>query len=693
MISTDSPIQKKGKEDVLKRAPLAEKVAQLIKRYKGKESYVIGIEGIWGAGKTSFINLVLENFKANDAVIVKFNPWNFANQNELIADFFDSFLAGVNNSDEDSEIKETLAAYSKKLLKQTEFEFSPSFSVFGAANFSLGKVKKVGGIPTLSEMRKNIDTLLHRRSKKILVVIDDIDRLDRQETLLILKMVKMTANFPNTVFLLAYDREKVAERITEQGIGGEDYLKKIVQVSFTLPVPDKQNLRGVLFSGLDATLNTVYGGYTFNQEEQKHWEAVFHHGLGDLFITIRDINRFLSSLQLNWSVINKEDVNPVDFIAVEALRIFVPTYYNVLAGNKALFLNRDDSSLNFRTNEKDEERKKLYQEILDNEKIVPKLLKKQVDGISRELFPQLDIRISNGSDSERIWRREQRICAEQKFDFYFQLSVPEDEVSEVEVQTLLSTTIDETSLRERFLALDKEKKLTKAIDLILDRREEVNENQAEALLSCLWSLDGQVEDKKTGLFELSDFGTIVARLTYQLIAHAIPKEKRQDLILRIMEKTQNLHFPIRLFGVFEEQIEKNDSDMPVEKSFVPVLKQKILAAIKEKANNGNLAGETRFDVVLFRWSDWENKKVVEKYIGELITSDKGLLQLLEGFTGTVYSSNQGAYRTIGNEALGKLYPIEKIQARVKELKKKKDSKMSVPDKELIHLFENPPKTW
>jgi hypothetical protein len=185
----------------------------------------------------------------------------------------------------------------------------------------------------------------------------------------------------------------------------------------------------------------------------------------------------------------------------------------------------------------------------------------------------------------------------------------------------------------------------------------------------------------------------VARFTYQLIAHAIPKEKRQDLILRILEKTKNLHFPIRLLGVFEEQIEKNDGDMPVEKLFVPVLKQKILAVIKEKANNGNLAEETRFDVVLFRWSDWENKKVVEKYIEELITSDKGLLQLLEGFTGMVYSSNEGAYRTIGNEALGKLYPIEKIQARVKEFKKKKGSKMSVPDKELTYLFENPPKTW
>lgn len=692
MISTDSPIRKKGKADVLKRAPLALKVAQIIKGYKGKESYVIGIEGIWGAGKTSFINLILENFSTN-SVVVKFNPWNFSSQNELIADFFDSFVSGLHEKSEDDEIRKTLAGYTTKLLKQTELEFSPSLSFMGF-QLTPGKIKKFGGTPTLSEMRKKIDALLSKRNKKILVVIDDIDRLDKQETLLILKMVKMTANFPNTVFLLAYDREKVADRITEEGISGEDYLKKIVQVSFTLPVPDKQNLRSVLFNGLNTVIDSIYGSYTFNKEEQKHWESVFHHGFGDLFTTIRDINRFLSSLQLNWSAVNKEDVNPVDFIAIEALRVFTPTYYNVIAGNKSLFLNIADSIFYTPTSEDDEKREKIYQSLLDDVKIVPKNLKKQVDGISRELFPQLDVRISRGnSDSQREWRREQRICAEQKFDFYFQLSVPEDEVSEVEVQAILSETIDQNSLKQRFLALDKEKKLTKAIDLILDRREEIKEAQAESLLTCLWSIDGQVEDKRTGLFDLSDFSTIVGRLTYQLVAYALPKEKREDFIHRVFRNGSNAHFPLRLLDVFEEQIEKNDTSLPVEKSFVTTFRAEILELIKKKAKDGTLANETRFDVALFRWAKWEDKETVKKYIEALIKSNKGLIQFLEGFTGRIYSSNEGEYRSIGIKSMGELYPIEEIRSRVNKFKKQKSKKMSSEERELINLFENPPKDW
>ena len=693
MISTDSPIQKKGKEDVLKRAPLAEKVAQLIKNYKGKESYVIGIEGIWGAGKTSFINLILENFKRKDVDIIKFNPWNFSSQNQLISDFFDSFTAALDKNGEKDELKQKLTNYSSKLLKQSMFEFNPSVKFLWFFEFSPGKIKKYGGVQTLTEIRESIDVLLKRRRKKILVVIDDIDRLDKQETLLILKMVKMTANFPNTVFLLAYDREKVASRITERGIEGHDYLKKIIQVSFTIPVPDKQNLRGVLFSGLDKTLDSIYGTYVFDSEEQKHWEAIFRNGFSNLFVTIRDINRFLSSLQLNWSVVNKEDVNPVDFIAVEALRIFVPTYYNVIAGNKYVFLNKDDSLLSFPSRERDEERQKIYKEILDNEKIVPKEFMSSIDGITRELFPQLKMDSSSGSSYEREWRLQKRICSEQKFDFYFQLSVPEDEVSEVEVQAVLSTKTNEDSLKEKFLLLDKEKKLTKTIDLLLDRIEKITQEQIQKIIVNLWNIDGHVSDTQSGLFGLNDFNTQVGRLTYQALKNIVSKDKRADFILNTMNETQNIHFSLRLLDVFGEQIEKNDKDILVDKKFVEKFRKEVLKLIKKKVKNGKLEDETRLDVILFRWLKWGNEKSVKNYIRKLVQDDVGLIKLLDGFTGMVHSSNKGSYETLGLKSLGELYPIKEIEKRIMIYKSSKGKNIGKRALELIDLFENPPKEW
>jgi predicted KAP-like P-loop ATPase len=88
MIMPDYPIENSD-EDKLRRTPLAKKVAELIAGFQGKQSFVIGIEGVWGSGKTSFINLALNELKDDpNLIFVNFNPWNFSGQNELITYFF-----------------------------------------------------------------------------------------------------------------------------------------------------------------------------------------------------------------------------------------------------------------------------------------------------------------------------------------------------------------------------------------------------------------------------------------------------------------------------------------------------------------------------------------------------------------------------------------------------------------------------
>lgn len=78
----DNPIPNKEK-DLLHRYPLANRIAGMISRFKDDESLVIGIEGEWGLGKASFINLILEDLRTTNALLIKFNPWNFSDQNGL----------------------------------------------------------------------------------------------------------------------------------------------------------------------------------------------------------------------------------------------------------------------------------------------------------------------------------------------------------------------------------------------------------------------------------------------------------------------------------------------------------------------------------------------------------------------------------------------------------------------------------
>ena len=74
-----------GKEDLLGRAKVANELSREIKSYKNEDSLTIGIVGKWGSGKTSFINMVLENFEENDDyIIIKFNPWNISSRKQII---------------------------------------------------------------------------------------------------------------------------------------------------------------------------------------------------------------------------------------------------------------------------------------------------------------------------------------------------------------------------------------------------------------------------------------------------------------------------------------------------------------------------------------------------------------------------------------------------------------------------------
>lgn len=86
---------------------MAARVAEVISRsfgygVAGDESLVVGIEGEWGSSKISFINLILENLgsSANGYLIIKFNPWNFSDQNELVTDFFNSLVDKLKHVDE-----------------------------------------------------------------------------------------------------------------------------------------------------------------------------------------------------------------------------------------------------------------------------------------------------------------------------------------------------------------------------------------------------------------------------------------------------------------------------------------------------------------------------------------------------------------------------------------------------------------
>jgi predicted KAP-like P-loop ATPase len=417
---------------------------------------------------------------------------------------------------------------------------SPELSIFGL-KLKFGELRKLRNEKPLEKQKEIVNRLLKGIGRRILIIIDDIDRLDADETKLIFKLVKITGNFINTVFLLAYEREKVCQRISEQGIAGEEYLKKIVQVSFCLPKPDPKDLYDILFRDIEV----IAEGFGEKYQDGVRWGNLFHSGFKDLFPTIRDIKRYINSIELDLEIIGKDEVNPIDFLGIEAIRVFAPEAYSAIGNEKRGFATTESFYIGSDSTKERDRRKEICEEAI---KKSPHGLEDVIKSIILQLFPQVKGIYSNthyGNDWQQKWRQELRVCSEEVFDKYFSLSIPSTALSEKYLTELISSVDDIRSLTENLNKFKEENKLRLVLDRLLDKLDTLNDLQKTNLLVAVFDYVEAIKDIKLGVFDLQDIDTLTLRLGYQTIKK-MPREKRLEILNNILKMTNSIFSPIHL---------------------------------------------------------------------------------------------------------------------------------------------------
>ncbi len=701
MISPDYPIHSK-EEDKLKRAPIAGSIANLISDFKGTESFVIGIEGSWGSGKTSLINLILENLGRN-VIRFTFNPWNFSSELKLLEDFFKSFGEALKSKEKDTHedqkaLYSQIEDYLKAIKPVVELNWQPEISA-GIFKVSLGSIQKsIFAKGSLEKLRSEIDDNLKDLNKKIVVVIDDIDRLDPVETKLIFKLVKLTANFPNTIFLLAYDRSRVEERLTirESGFDGKEYLKKIVQVSFSLPKPDPSDLYTILFSEMDKTLeSSEVRSMTKKYWNEKRWGNLFHEGFKDFFITIRDINRYISSWRLNYLIVGYKEVNPIDFAGIELIRVFSPEVHNAIAENKELF-TREDSIYSGRSNE--DARKQLYNEVLAK---APDALKNSIDVVIKQLFPRVKGLFENTSYPytwERDWKQQLMICSADLFDVYFQLAIPTGGISQTRFNLLIQNLNNPSKFGETILSFEDQRILKAFLDQLTDSLDNLSQAQLKNIITALFNVGDQFKEERGGM-SLETIETKIMRACYQSIKR-MQAVQRTKIIEENIKKTKGLFTPMRLIGVLvNEQKEyqgKTDGEKPVveDENAIKKLEDLLVTKIRNLSvkDTDFLKNNKYLGSLLYLWAKREtNKKPINKFTGNLLKSVNDLKILIEAFKTASFSQGLGDYVSVKNEKidhkwLSEVIPIADVEKAIRKFKKEV-RKLPKKDKEPFELFE------
>jgi len=334
----DNPIEH-ATDDLLGRDKVAQSIADNLRLVDASRGYVYGILGPWGSGKSSLINLVKERLSQSPSVeVLDFNPWMFSGAEQLVESFFNELAGQLRlKGDKFTAIADSLDSYSQLLTPLAGVPWLGPWVV--RARGVSGYLKRVSDARkgTIYTRRAELEKHLNTLDAPIVVVVDDIDRLSVSEIREIFKLVRLTASFPNVIYLLAFDRYRVEEALTDNGVAGRDYLEKILQTPVDIPRPPDRLLWTTAQTLIDQAVEDSGAQIRF---DQSRWPDIFVEIIWPLIKNIRDLRRFGGSIDASLREL-QDEVEGVDLLALEAVRVFMPdTFQEIYNCRKILTATR-----------------------------------------------------------------------------------------------------------------------------------------------------------------------------------------------------------------------------------------------------------------------------------------------------------------------------------------------------------------
>ncbi|EBW9942072.1 hypothetical protein F0858_20080 [Salmonella enterica] len=350
MAGNDSPITKM-EEDRYSFRILAEKLAHSIISMDRNISTVIGIEGKWGAGKTSLLNLLLEEMVPlipPKTHVLKISPW-LSSSGKCTVESLLTPVAAILDEEDAKELcwlhrkyrqlrKKTspLANDMLRYAQQASGQIAPLAEFAGnwipGAGFVASGLKTVSSTnlsarrKTTAELRDEIENKMAHLKVNFIVALDDLDRLEPAQAVEVLRLIRSVADFSGFHYVMCYDPIVLGHAI-EHGLGvtdGRAYLQKIIPLSFSIPLPESFDLRREFLAGA-VELYTYVNGAPPDFALYKDLKSVTEH-FGAALTTPREVRLVLNSLTFRYESI-REHVWFPDLCLLQLLRVTLPDLY------------------------------------------------------------------------------------------------------------------------------------------------------------------------------------------------------------------------------------------------------------------------------------------------------------------------------------------------------------------------------
>lgn len=467
--------------DEFGRAGFADRIADAIATRTAASTLVIGVYGPWGSGKTTVLEFVrrrLEEIDKDRLPAVWFNPWRYGSEELLVQGLFET-LADVLKLSLPT-VRDKIGDWLQKAGRATGGLTISGLDAQAAVGGGLAVAGQALSQRTLERDRAQLNAALRKSGKRIVVMLDDIDRLDSNEIVTILRAVKLAADFDNLVYILAFDRARVAEALRERypDEGGADFLHKMVQLPLNLPRVDPMIVGQRLLRDVGQLLERH--GAALSDQDLWRLGSALEQGVLPRVRTARDHTLYLNTIEFAVPA-HRGELNLVDVVLLEALRLFYPYGYEMVSAKKRAILGVNDSDT-VRTGALKQALESLEIDSDDRPSLNALLL---------ALFPQFDPVFSSTHHSDweiAGWVNSRRICTERYFDRFFSYGLPPGDVADTAIDGVITDSDTTGALSELISRSDSTIVLAK----LLDRVPTVPQQHVRRLIDAVSGIAGDL---------------------------------------------------------------------------------------------------------------------------------------------------------------------------------------------------------
>ncbi|HDR7755474.1 KAP family P-loop NTPase fold protein [Bacillus paranthracis] len=671
-------------EDLLNRKNTVTSLSNAIKGVNVKGSFVIGMYGEWGEGKTTILDMIEKDLgDGKDYIhVIRFEPWYFKSIDSIIQNYFDLICESLGKKMMTLDLMMLISDYRDLLLDSME-------------GFKIKKVISMV-IPDFTS-RQNVNTVknkiedkLKKLDQKVVIFIDDLDRMEREEILLIFKMVKLFSDFDNFIYILSFDKKRIERILWREMKSDKDYLDKIIQVGFTLPKVPHGTYETILIDHLNNFIKERE--LTIDRESKEKIQSSLQ-STSALFDDVRKIKRFYNLLNIKSAMVGK-NISFYDFLIITLIEFSFPVQHREIVRNKNKFVYYFSNLASQISNtDINESRKEYYNGFFskvanEDKREILKIIMSSIFTSVRNYKNGYYNLVSTGANYDSIPRKS--IEDDQFFDFYFTFEKTEYMILNDKIEELLlglSNESDKTNLK--FVDLFNGMKLAEQVLFFKNINgylKDMDSYSHSRLAQILYSNSTMYNDTDSNFMDLTAYSHATATIA-EIIKQAKTNELKKALLEDIIIKCVDLEF-VRGILYFAERQAENMGYENIVKDCKNLFKTKLQKKYIDFGANIFVDNQKKHGMwVLMEYID--NTEDVVKYYYKLLKMDeRNVIKFLSIFQVGVnlYQGGKGWKEIRFNDKeFNKHFDKEKIKKCV-EVYEASNNTMTEEEIQILNLF-------